>query len=290
MNRPTMMAMTGECPQLCRHHWHSHPQHHQWQQRTMHHHPNLNVDDIHQHHPAMTTMRPPPTASSDNNDQPTTPSHQQRQRHAQHPSGNNDTMPTTSSCQLQWRQCRWTQPQPLPPTAVSDNDNDQPQPRTIDDPSLVQWHHHHHQPSAMTTTTTPMPSPSSNDDMATTNSYQHPQLHMMVKIITPPSVWLINANPPSEFISFSLIFFLYNCSATTTTTMTSDIPPAYQCQLAQHINSFSLCTPSSSIVMTMIGPLSPSPSGSMPTRPASPQCHPMIASGPSPPALWVAQQ
>ena len=108
--------------------------------------------------------------------------------------------------------------------------------------------------------------------------------------ISPPLVWLIDANPPSEFICFSLIFFLYNRSTATTTTMTSDVPPAYQCQLAQHISSFSLCTPSSSIAMMTISPLSPSPSGSMPTCPASPQCHPTTANGPSPPAPWVAQQ
>jgi len=120
----------------------------------------------------------------------------------------------------------------------------------MDNPSLVQQHHHHHQPSAtMTTTTTPTPSPSSDDDVATANSYQHPQLCTMAKIISPPLVRLIDTNPPSEFISFSLIFFLYNCSAAMTMTTTSDVPPAYQCQLAQHISSFSLCTPSSSIAM-----------------------------------------
>jgi len=32
--------------------------------------------------------------------------------------------------------------------------------------------------------TMPMPSPSSDDDLATTNSYQHPQLCMTVKIIS----------------------------------------------------------------------------------------------------------
>jgi len=105
-----------------------------------------------------------------------------------------------------------------------------------------------------------------DDDVATADAYQHPQLHTTAKIISRFRSGLSTPTQQVSFFLFILFYFLYNRSAVITMmTTTSAISPAYQCQLAQQV-FFSLCTPSSSVATT-IGPLSSSPSGSMPTRP-----------------------
>jgi len=122
----------------------------------------------------------------------------------------------------------------------------------------------------------PTLSPSSSDNnMATTNSYQHPQFCMTVKIISPPPFQLINANPPSEFISFSLIFFF--------TTTPPQPPPPSPAPYLQHINanspSFFSLHPQLQCCDNDQPPF-PQPqqwinaNTPTPTCPASPQCHP----------------
>jgi len=117
--------------------------------------------------------------------------------------------------------------------------------------------------------TTPSPlavSDDDDDDVATADAYQHPQLHMTAKIISCFQSGLSTPTQQVSFFLFILFYFLYNRSAAIMTmTTTSAVSPAYQCQLAQQV-FFFLCTPSSSVATT-IGPLSSSPSGSMPTCP-----------------------